>query len=110
MFICRDIRMNIELIDKDVNNLKETLLNIFQTIWSYNYRNDKEFDVELISLTYGEWETLVKITKELFTLSEIEELNSRFEIPEAEIKRLKQKWLDSLLRQDTFLKCVLIVI
>lgn len=67
----------ITLTDKDIDNFKDTLDSIFTTIWIYNEDNEYEtFEVECIGLTRGEWETLVKIAKQLFSHSELIELNS----------------------------------
>lgn len=76
----------LKLTERDVNNLKETLDSIFQTIFEYNFYNEDEFDVECIDLSQGELETLVKIAKAIFTESKIKELNSNIDIPEAKIK------------------------
>lgn len=78
--------MILELTKQDVNNLRETIVSIFLEIYDYNHYNEDEFDVECIELSQGELETLIKIAKELLPKSEIEELNSNIDFPEARIR------------------------
>lgn len=79
--------LGLTLTPEDIDNFKKTLTSIFRTIWYYNEdREEDTFEVECIGLDRVEYNTLVKIVKDLFTQSEIDELNSRIDVPEARIK------------------------